>query len=53
MKTITICGSMKFAEEMKQIAFVLEAIQGYNVLQCTYNDSNMPVTLNMLEHLKQ
>ena len=23
------------------------------VRSCTYNDSNMPVTLNMLEHLKQ
>lgn len=43
MKTITICGSMKFAEEMKQIAWKLEAEEGFNVLQCIYNEQNEPI----------
>lgn len=38
MKTLTICGSMRFADEMKKIAYELEAVRGYNVLQCVYCD---------------
>lgn len=38
MKTLTICGSMRFAEEMKEIAYQLEAKRGYNILQCVYCD---------------
>lgn len=38
MKTYTICGSMRFAEEMKEIAYTLEAEKGYNILQCVYCD---------------
>lgn len=53
MKTITICGSMKFSKEMKRVAFDLECIKGYNVLQCTYNDMNIDITALMLENLKQ
>lgn len=44
MKTITICGSMKFAEEMKHIAWRLEIEEGFNVLQCIYNQKD--------EHIK-
>jgi len=44
MKTITICGSMKFAEKMKQIAWRLEIEKGFNVLQCIYNERNEPIT---------
>lgn len=29
MKTYTICGSMKFAEDMKKIAYDLEISKGY------------------------
>ena len=36
MTTLTICGSMRFAEEMKEIAYRLETQRGYNVLQCVY-----------------
>ena len=36
MKTLTICGSMRFSNEMKKIAYELEAVRGYNVLQCVY-----------------
>jgi len=51
MKTVTICGSMKFSREMKQTAFVLESVRGFNVLQCTYNDMGIPLTEAMLENL--
>lgn len=44
MKTLTICGSMRFAKEMQAIAFDLETRYGLNVLQCVYGDS---------EHLTQ
>lgn len=37
MKTVTICGSMKYEKEMPIIAFKLETKHGYNVLQCVYN----------------
>ena len=39
MKTYTICGSMKFAEDMKKIAYDLEISKGYNILQpiCVYS----------------
>lgn len=51
MKIITMCGSMKFAEQMKQIAWKLETEQGFNVLQCVYNERNEPVTEDMLKRL--
>ncbi len=38
MKTYTICGSMRFAEEMKEIAYQLEVQRGFNALQCVYCD---------------
>jgi hypothetical protein len=44
MKTITICGSMKFAEEMKQIAWRLEVEKGFCVIQCVYNEQNEAIT---------
>lgn len=53
MKTVTICGSMKFSEEMKKISFELESDKGYNVLQCTYNDSNIEIDSKMQENLKK
>lgn len=51
MKTITICGSMKFAEKMKQIAWRLEVEKGFNVLQCIYNEQNDPITKEAQKHL--
>ena len=36
MKTLTICGSMRFAEKMKEIAYMLETQRGCNILQCVY-----------------
>lgn len=40
MKTVTMCGSMKFEEEMKRIAFELETKHNMNVLQCVYKIGN-------------
>lgn len=44
MKTYTICGSMRFDREMKEIAYELEAHKGYNVLQCVYCEGNTAPT---------
>ena len=53
MKTITICGSMRFEEEMKRIAFFLEAKQGYNVLQCVYNVEKFDISQDEIEQLER
>ena len=44
MKTFTICGSMRFAEAMKKIAYELEINKGYNILQCVYCEDNIVTT---------
>ena len=44
MKTVTICGSMRFSEEMKKIALELEIYHGLNVLQCVYNPQNIDIS---------
>lgn len=44
MKTVTICGSMRYAEEMKIIALELEIYHGFNVLQCMYNPQNIDIS---------
>lgn len=36
---------------MKNIAFDLESVHGYNVLQCVYNELNLEITPAMLENL--
>ena len=36
MKVVTICGSMKFEEQMKSLAFELETKADMCVLQCVY-----------------
>ena len=41
MKTITICGSMRFEKEMQQTAFSLETEYGFNVLQCVYGNKKL------------
>ena len=41
MKVVTICGSMKFADEMIKVASELEKKNGWCVIQCVYDvDSN-------------
>lgn len=53
MKTVTICGSMRFSSEMKRIAFELASSRGYNVLQCTYNELDLEITPPMRENLER
>ena len=36
MKVVTICGSMRFANEMIKISQTLETKLGYCVIQCVY-----------------
>ena len=53
MKTVTLCGSMKFEKEMKKIAFMLEIKHNMNVLQCVYNVDDLditPIELTSLEN---
>ena len=38
MKVVTVCGSMRFEDEMKKISFLLEAKYNMCVLQCVYNE---------------
>ena len=44
MKTVTICGSMRYAAQMPGIALELELRHGFNVLQCVYNPENIPLS---------
>lgn len=44
MRTVTICGSMKFETEMQRTAFLLETRYDMNVLQCVYNIDNLDIT---------
>ena len=41
MKTLTICGSMRFSNEMHQIAWELETMHGFNILQCVYGGESL------------
>lgn len=41
IKVVSICGSMKFADEMINIATDLEKKYGWCVLQCVYNVGNI------------
>lgn len=53
MKTVTLCGSMRFEKEMQKIAFLLEIRRHFNVLQCVYNTDNLEVTGEDAEFLEQ
>ena len=50
MKTYTLCGSMRFEKEMREMAFYLEAQKGYNILQCVYTTTNL--SADELERIK-
>ncbi len=52
MKTYTICGSMKFEKQMKDIAWKLETSYKYNIIQCVYNESNDVVSGEVLKILR-
>jgi len=53
-KIITICGSMKFQEQMKEVAEKLELEEQYIVIQCIYFDKSRRLTsqeINVLNEL--
>ena len=41
IKVVSLCGSMKFADDMINIATDLEKKYGWCVLQCVYNVGNV------------
>ena len=51
MRVVTICGSMRFADEMKKIAFILEKSHNMNVLQCVYNEENIELSDDDIKNL--
>ena len=51
MKTLTLCGSMRFAQQMKIIALELELCYGFNILQCVYDSDALPITEKGIEAL--
>ena len=53
IKVITICGSLKFKNEMINIANDLELNQKYAVIQCVYGENKDNYTKNELELLSK
>lgn len=53
MKTVTICGSMRFEKEMMTISFLLETKYNFCVLQCVYNTEQHDISEHELEMLAQ
>lgn len=45
-EVVTICGSMRFENEIKRIAFILEAKHNMTVLQCVYNEDKLDILAN-------
>ena len=52
MKTLTICGSMRFEKEMCSIAYDLETKYGYAVFQCVYAPKDSIISPKELENLR-
>ena len=50
-KVVTICGSMKFAKEMIEIARDLEKQHGWCVIQCVYNLNQTTTTQKELDNI--
>lgn len=53
MKTFTICGSMRFSGEMKDIAYYLETEKNYNILQCVYCPDNIKPNDDIFKSLEK
>jgi hypothetical protein len=53
MKTVTLCGSMKFEKEMMAISFMLETKHHFNILQYIYNTAHQEISENELNFLEQ
>ena len=53
MNTVTICGSMRFEQNMRDIAWILETQYGMNVLQCVYTPEAAVYNDRMLKNLEK
>ncbi|MGI6334422.1 MAG: hypothetical protein ACOX1A_07490 [Saccharofermentanales bacterium] len=53
MRTVTICGSMKFEKEMMEISFLLETKHDFSVFQCVYNVEHQEISASELKALEQ
>lgn len=53
MKIITLCGSMRFTAEMKNIARDLETDHDVCIIQCIYNEENKPLEIEKLRKITQ
>ena len=53
MKTYTMCGSMRFENDMRKVAYDLETQRGYNILQCIYTVSEIKPTAKEIEALER
>lgn len=51
MKTVTICGSMRFEKQMQEIALELETRHDVVVLQCVYNPAKTALSDHDVEAL--
>ncbi len=51
MKVITICGSMRFSNEIIRVATELETDKGYCVLQPVYNFDNKALSDSKLQNV--
>lgn len=51
MKVVTICGSMRFEDQMKRIAFELETKKEMCVIQCVYDVDNKMLSEKDIESL--
>lgn len=53
MKIVTICGSMKFADEMQKTSAKLQIENGWCVLQPVYVDKSKDISIDGLNNLKE
>ncbi len=53
MKVITICGSMRFSNDIMRIATELEKDKGYCVLQPVYNCDGKALSNSELQNIKK
>ncbi len=51
IKVVTICGSMKFADEMIKVASQLEKKNGWCVIQCVYDVDSNEITDAEIENI--
>lgn len=51
IKVVTICGSMKFQDEMIKISRELEQRKGWCVIQCVYDVNQDKITSEELQNI--